>query len=109
MSATAEGHWLDRLAVRLTRRQSLKAAVGGALALPLLKAAAPARAASGDDCYKGCMWTTHQEQGADNGRCGLIANGKFDAQIVLASVHARLQLLSPQPRRPVRVLLQVRR
>jgi hypothetical protein len=83
MSATSERHWLDRLAVRLTRRQSLKAAVGGALALPLLKAATPARAASGDDCYKGCMWTTHQEYDADGGRCGVIANGKFDAQIVL--------------------------
>ncbi len=83
MPRASEQHWLDRLAVRLTRRQSLRAAVAGALALPLLRRAAPAHAASGDACYKGCIWTTHQEYDADGGRCGVIANGKFDAQIVL--------------------------
>jgi hypothetical protein len=83
MPETSESHWLDQLAVRLTRRQSLKAAAGGAVALPFLKHAAPARAASGDACYQGCIWTTHNEYDADGGRCGAIANGKFDAQIVL--------------------------
>jgi hypothetical protein len=78
-----ESHWFDRLAVRVTRRQSLKAAVGGALALPLLRNASPARADSSDACYKGCVWTTHQEYNAEGGRCLVRANGKFDAQLVL--------------------------
>ena len=41
--APSQGHWLDRLAVRLaarhTRRQAFKAAAGGALALALFRSA----------------------------------------------------------------------
>jgi hypothetical protein len=83
MPRASDRHWLDRLAVRLTRRQSLKVAAAGALALPLLRTPAPARAASGDDCYKGCIWTTHQEYDADGGVCGVRTNGLFDLQILL--------------------------
>ncbi len=63
-------HWLDRLAVRFTRRQALQSAAAGAAlaAFPLLRSA-PAVAADPHACRQGCLWTSHQtaEHGFD--RC----------------------------------------
>lgn len=52
-------HWLDRLAVRYTRRQALKAAIAGtALALPFVRATR-AEADGPNPCQKGCLYTNH--------------------------------------------------
>jgi hypothetical protein len=81
---SASDHWLDRLAVRLTRRQTLKAAVAASVALPLVRT----RAAKADPpgpgaCKKGCYWSSHQYYNSEGGRCLVRANGRFDAALVL--------------------------
>lgn len=74
MSDAASGHWFDRLATRVTRRQALRATVAGAaLTLPLARP----RTAGADDpsaCKKGCMWTSHQNFCSDSDRCGARAD-----------------------------------
>jgi hypothetical protein len=68
-------HWLDRLAVRVTRRQALKSAAAGvALAsVPLFRSAPVAAAADPHACRQGCLWTARQT--ADHGlvRCAVNA------------------------------------
>jgi hypothetical protein len=56
-----DAHWLDRLAVRLTRRQALKAAAAGAAlsSFPLVRTGI-ARADDPHACQQGCLWTSHQ-------------------------------------------------
>ncbi len=54
-------HWLDRLSVRLTRRQAMKAGLAGALVAGAPLARPPAAGAIGASaslpCFKGCVWT----------------------------------------------------
>jgi len=58
-------HWLDRLSVRLTRRQAMKAGLAGAMVagLPLTRAQpAGAIQPSGSlPCFKGCIWTDNNK------------------------------------------------
>jgi len=64
-------YWLDRIALRLTRRDALKAMLGGAaLALPLARTGS-ARAANPNACQQGCNWTTHQAYDSQVTTCGL--------------------------------------
>ncbi len=89
----APEHWLDRLAVRLNRRQALKAAAASALALPLLGASA----AEADDptaCRKGCMVTSHAVFDNETAPCFVRANGKMDAAIILAPLTFGLTISS---------------
>jgi hypothetical protein len=69
-------HWLDRLAIRYTRRQALKAgALGGAaLTLPLIRVPT-ARATGTDACYKGCNWTAHHNSSNSYSACVAGATG----------------------------------
>jgi hypothetical protein len=57
----AESHWLDRLAVRSTRREALRTVAAGAaaVALPALRPST-AQAEGPTDCRKGCLWTNRQ-------------------------------------------------
>jgi hypothetical protein len=83
MSATGSSdHWLDRLSARHTRRQALKAAAGAALTLPLLRVPA-AKADAPYACQKGCYWTSHRLYDIETSPCFVLANGRFDAGIVL--------------------------
>lgn len=76
-------HWFDRLAVRHTRRQALKAALAGtALTLPLLRAA-PADAAGLSPCAKGCWYTNHYNTNyALNTTCVNVASGAAPVHIL---------------------------
>jgi hypothetical protein len=92
-AADSAEHWLDRLAVRLNRRQALKAAAASALALPLLGASA----AEADDptaCRKGCMVTSHAVFDNETSPCFVRANGKMDAAIILAPLTFGLTISS---------------
>jgi hypothetical protein len=75
-SPARESHWLDRLALRLTRRQALKAAAAGAAvsAFPLLRAA-PALADDPHACQQGCLWTSHQTVESGRSGCALKSSG----------------------------------
>jgi hypothetical protein len=57
-------HWFDRVAVRLTRRQSLKLALAGALAVPLARAGS---APAAERCTQPCFYTAqiHSSQRFD--------------------------------------------
>jgi hypothetical protein len=75
-------HWFDRLTVRLTRRQALKAAAGvtgTALAWPLLRNSVPAGAGTitVDDCFKGCTWTAYSDSQAAAQSCANKAIGTY--------------------------------
>jgi hypothetical protein len=92
-AADSPAHWLDRLAVRINRRQALKAAAASALALPLLGASA----AEADDptaCRKGCMVTSHAVFDNETAPCFVRANGKMDAAIILAPLTFGLTISS---------------
>jgi hypothetical protein len=73
---SSENHWLDRFAVRLTRRQALTRAVAGAAALQLLRPVA-AEAASATDCQKGCNWTSHQVADSASSKCLALTEAKI--------------------------------
>ncbi len=65
-------HWIDRIAVSLTRRQVVRgglAAAGAAAALPLLRVAPPARAALAEPCYSPCRFQGISEHASDVGQC----------------------------------------
>jgi hypothetical protein len=66
-----EGHWLDRLAVRHTRRHTFKATLAAAaFTLPLLRSTGRARAAEdAHACYKGCIYTSQREYRAADTAC----------------------------------------
>jgi hypothetical protein len=68
-------HWFDRLAVRLTRRDALKGAIGLAGAAVVGSAIRPQRAFADDPnaCRTGCFWTAHQSYLASVGNCNSIA------------------------------------
>jgi hypothetical protein len=75
-------HWFDRLTIRVTRRQALRAAAGVtglALAWPLLRDDVPAGADSipVDDCYKGCTWTAYSLSQAARQSCANTAVGTY--------------------------------
>lgn len=72
---SANGHWLDRLALRLTRREALRGALAGtvAVALPLAARTPTARAASPRDCRKGCWWFAEKEYGSRERVCDALA------------------------------------
>jgi hypothetical protein len=71
MSDGASGHWFDRLAIRVTRRQALRATVAGAVVTLPLARPRPARADDASACRKGCVWTSHQNYDSDYLRCGV--------------------------------------
>ena len=74
MSDGASGHWFDRLATGVTRRQAFRAtAAGAALTLPFARPRT-ARADDASACRKGCVWTSHQNYDSAKTRCALRAN-----------------------------------
>ena len=78
-SGSQERHWLDRLAVGLTRRQALRGAVAGAAgaaAAPLLTPS-PAAADASTACQRGCNWTSHQVADAASAKCLALTEAKI--------------------------------
>lgn len=68
MNPGGEPHWLDRLAVAHTRRQTFKATLAAAaLTFPLVRTSR-ARAAE-DGCTKGCIYAAQREHAADLNQC----------------------------------------
>ncbi len=64
-------HWVDRLAVSLTRRQVVRgglAAAGAAAAFPLLRVP-PARAVAGDPCFNPCRFQGITQHASEVGQC----------------------------------------
>jgi len=68
--SSAGDHWFDRLSVRVSRRDALKAAVAGGAALTFpLRQAAPALAGNPTACQQGCNWAAHQRYDNSSGAC----------------------------------------
>ena len=79
-SALPERNWIDRIAVRLSRRQALKGAIAGAATMSLLRPLT-ARAEDPHACLKGCLWTSHQA--ANSAALHCIAGGEATAFLYL--------------------------
>jgi hypothetical protein len=90
-------HFPNPLAARRTRRQLLRAALAGAaLTVPLVRGAAPARAAGPHDCQKGCLWTADRRFRDRFDYCygqGVLANTFFVFLPVLSAARLQLALL----------------
>jgi hypothetical protein len=79
-AAPGREHWLDRLAVRQSRRQLLRSALAGAvLTVPFASSASAAGVADPHACRKGCFYTSFQKAGVAFQRCGDIAGQQFSA------------------------------
>ena len=67
------GHWLDRLAVRATRRDAFKVAAAGAAIVSLPRFLRPAPAAAADGCRQGCRYTAIKNYNAQMSACDDVA------------------------------------
>ncbi|MEA2168922.1 MAG: hypothetical protein QOF76_2222 [Solirubrobacteraceae bacterium] len=78
------GHWLDRLALRTTRRDALRTAAAGAIVFSLPGLLRPARAAA-DGCTKGCRFAAGRA--FRSRRAGCIALTNSAASKLIAAVN----------------------
>jgi hypothetical protein len=61
VAGVGEGHWLDRLAVRHTRRHAFKATLAAAaITLPLVRTGRARAAEDLHACQKGCLYASHR-------------------------------------------------
>jgi hypothetical protein len=74
-------HWLDRLAVRVTRRTVLKAGLTAAAAItvPSLRPSGARADINTYPCFEGCRTFEHQEFGRARSRCDVATNFDFGA------------------------------
>jgi hypothetical protein len=82
-------HWFDRVSVRLTRRQALKAAAvtGAALTVPFARPPVSRADVDFDPCYQGCVWTARKRFKAAQGACNN-AGYSFERLFLLSPIGA---------------------
>jgi hypothetical protein len=100
----ASEHWLDRLAVRISRRTALKAGLAAAasISLPSVRPSPAAAAGEGyvsvEPCFYGCRSFEHQEFGRARAKCSnynpLSVGGQGDVGFTLSLLALPLNIVS---------------